>query len=135
MGSKSKSKTSSANYTTTETVNAALSDEALYASKGSASARDLATAVSLTGDGNTLTLTDNGAVAQALAAADKAASRAAASQGAALDTARNIINDTSASIKTLAENLKLGDEKTAKLVALALILGFVVVAVVYFWKG
>lgn len=135
MGSKSKSNTSSANYTTTETVNAALSDNAQYAAKGSAAARDLGTAVSLHGDANTITVTDNGAVAQALAAAEKASQRAAQTQGSVLSTTRDILNDQVGAVKQLAESLKLDDEKTAKIIALAVIVGVVLVAIMYFWKG
>lgn len=134
MGSKSKSKTSSTSYTTTETVNAALNDEAQFTKDG-ASARDLATAVSLKGDANTITITDNGAVAQALQAADAASARAAASQGQVLNTTRDILSDQVDAVKQLAENLKLDDEQTAKMIALAVIVGLVLVAVVYFWKG
>ncbi|CAA0081347.1 Uncharacterised protein [Zhongshania aliphaticivorans] len=149
MGSKSKSSTSSTSNTLTETLNAALNDEAVLATKGAA-ARDSAVAVNSTvgieGSNNYLNVTDHGAIAQALRAnenvtsaaldaADKAGARSAASQGSVLNTTRNILNDQVDAVKNLAESLKLGDEQTAKLIAIALIVGVVLVALVYVYKG
>lgn len=134
MGSSSSSKTSSTSYTTTSTLHAALSDEAQFANDG-ATARGQGTALNIKGKGHNVTVTDNGAVAMALQAADKAGQRAAASQGTVLNATRDILSDQVNAVKGLAESLKLGDEKTAKLITMAIIAGLVLVAIFFIWKG
>ncbi|MCG2635458.1 MAG: hypothetical protein J4A00_11205, partial [Gammaproteobacteria bacterium] len=79
--------------------------------------------------------TDNGAVAMALDAANRAGERAAASQGQVLNTTRDILSEQVNAVRGLAESLKLGDEKTAKLITMAIIVGLVLVAIFFIWKG
>ncbi|MGB1907239.1 MAG: hypothetical protein ACPHN3_07885 [Spongiibacter sp.] len=162
MGSKSRSSTSSTNTTVTETVNAALQDEATYANE-SVQARDsgiaVNTALNLTGSNNTITqsTTDHGAIREALKAADSVTSRAidsvdrnserafesaeflseqaAAQQGRLFNSTRDILDDQVGAIQQLAESLKIGDENTAKLISIALIAGLVIVAALYIYKG
>lgn len=134
MSGGSKSKTSSTTYNTTNSVSAQLSDEAQLAQNG-ATARDMGTALNVSGSSNSITVTDNGAVAMALEAADKAGARAAASQGSVLNTTRNILSDQVEAVKGLAESLKVGDENTAKLISIAIIAGLVLVAIFFIWKG
>lgn len=134
MSGGSSSRTRSTTYNTTHSVSAQLSDEAQLAQHG-ATARDMGTALNVKGTGNNITVTDNGAVAMALEAADRAGQRSAAAQGSALNTTRDILGDQVNAIKGLAESLKLGDEKTAKLITMAIIAGLVLVAIFFIWKG
>ena len=78
MSGGSKSRTSSTTYSTTNSISAQLSDEAQLAQNGAA-ARGMATALNVSGKGNNITVTDNGAVAIALDASNRAGDRAAAS--------------------------------------------------------
>jgi 1,4-dihydroxy-2-naphthoate octaprenyltransferase len=71
----------------------------------------------------------------ALEAADRAGERAASAQGSVLNATRDILNDQVNAVKGLAESLKLGDEKTAKLITLAIIAAIVVIAIFFIWKG
>jgi len=134
MSGGSKSRTSSTTYSTTNSISAQLSDEAQLAQNGAA-ARGMATALNVSGKGNNITVTDNGAVAMALDAANRAGERAAASQGQVLNTTRDILSEQVNAVKGLAESLKLGDEKTAKLITLAIIAAIVVIAIFFIWKG
>jgi len=95
----------------------------------------MATALNVEGSRNNITVTDNGAVAMALEAADRAGQRAAASQGTVLNATRDILSDQVNAVKGLAESLKLGDEKTAKLITMSIIIGLVLVAIFFIWKG
>ncbi|MEQ3623597.1 MAG: hypothetical protein ABNH42_19775 [Marinobacter sp.] len=134
MSGGSSSRTRSTTYSTTNSVSAQLSDEAQLAQHGAA-ARGNATALNVRGTGNSVTVTDNGAVAMALEAADRAGERAASAQGSVLNATRDILNDQVNAVKGLAESLKLGDEKTAKLITLAIIAAIVVIAIFFIWKG
>ncbi|HIL22175.1 MAG TPA: hypothetical protein EYG20_02765 [Alcanivorax sp.] len=134
MSGGSKSRTSSTTYNTTNSVSAQLSDEAQLAQNG-ATARDMGTALNVRGKGNNITVTDNGAVAMALDAVNQAGERSASSQGSVLNATRNILSDQVEAVKGLAESLKLGDEKTAKLITMAIIAGLVLVAIFFIWKG
>jgi len=134
MSGGSKSRTSSTTYNTTNSISAQLSDEAQLAQNGAA-ARGMATALNVSGKGNNITVTDNGAVAMALDAANRAGERAAASQGQVLNTTRDILSEQVNAVRGLAESLKLGDEKTAKLITMAIIAGLVLVAIFFIWKG
>lgn len=134
MSGGSKSRTRSTTYNTTNSISAQLSDEAQLAQNGAA-ARGMATALNVSGKGNNITVTDNGAVAMALDAANRAGERAAASQGQVLNTTRDILSEQVNAVKGLAESLKLGDEKTAKLITMAMIAGLVLVALFFIWKG
>ncbi len=138
MSGGSKSRTNSTTYSTNNTVSAQLSDEAQLAQNG-ATARDLGTALNVAGSGNSISVTDNGAVALALQTAERATQRAtesaAASQGRVLNTTRDILNDQVGEIRNLAESLKVGDENTAKLISMAIVIGLVLVAIFFIWKG
>ena len=134
MSGGSKSRTRSTTYNTTNSISAQLSDEAQLAQHGAA-ARGMATALNVSGKGNNITVTDNGAVAMALDAANRAGERAAASQGQVLNATRDILSEQVNAVKGLAESLKLGDEKTAKLITLAIIAAIVVIAIFFIWKG
>jgi len=134
MSGGSRSRTRSTTYSTTNSISAQLSDEAQLAQRGAA-ARGMATALNVEGSRNNITVTDNGAVAMALEAADRAGQRAAASQGTVLNATRDILSDQVNAVKGLAESLKLGDEKTAKLITMSIIIGLVLVAIFFIWKG
>lgn len=134
MSGGSSSRTRSTTYSTTNSISAQLSDEAQLVQNGAA-ARGMATALNVAGSRNNITVTDNGAVAMALEAADRAGQRAAASQGTVLNATRDILSDQVNAVKGLAESLKLGDEKTAKLITMAIIAGLVLVAIFFIWKG
>lgn len=134
MSGGSSSRTRSTTYNTTNSISAQLSDEAQLVQNGAA-ARGMGTALNVAGSSNNITVTDNGAVAMALEAADKAGARAAATQGSVLNATRDILKDQVTAVKGLAESLKLGDEKTAKLITMAIIAGLVLVAIFFIWKG